>query len=108
MTWPPCENRAGMHFIVCLKRVPDSAARIKVAGDGRSIDPGLVTGRREIARLYFEHRSGAVPTGSPLRVMSGWRAELLGDPLRALLDGRADFRFSWSKGGPAAAVEFRL
>jgi electron transfer flavoprotein beta subunit len=28
-----------MNLAVCFKRVPDSAARIKVAGDGKSIDP---------------------------------------------------------------------
>ena len=28
-----------MDLIVCIKRVPDSAAKIKVAGDGKSIDP---------------------------------------------------------------------
>lgn len=31
-----------MDFIVCMKRVPDSAARIGVAGDGKSIDPSGV------------------------------------------------------------------
>jgi len=31
-----------MNFIVCIKRVPDSAAKIQVAGDGKSIDPGGV------------------------------------------------------------------
>jgi len=28
-----------MKIFVCIKRVPDTAARIRVAGDGRSIDP---------------------------------------------------------------------
>jgi ribonuclease D len=74
---------------------------------GRSIDPGLVTGRREIARLYFDRLAGDGAAGPPLRVTSGWRAELIGAPLRALLEGRADFRFSWSNGGPAAAIEPR-
>ncbi|MGH7163827.1 MAG: hypothetical protein ACREID_10120 [Planctomycetota bacterium] len=27
-----------MEFVVCLKRVPDSAARIHVAADGKSVD----------------------------------------------------------------------
>jgi electron transfer flavoprotein beta subunit len=31
-----------MDIIVCMKRVPDSAAKIKVAGDGKSIDPSGV------------------------------------------------------------------
>jgi len=31
-----------MDLIVCLKRVPDSAARIQVAADGKSIDPAGV------------------------------------------------------------------
>lgn len=31
-----------MEFIVCMKRVPDSAAKIRVAGDGKNIDPGGV------------------------------------------------------------------
>jgi electron transfer flavoprotein beta subunit len=28
-----------MNIVVCVKRVPDSSARIKIAADGRSIDP---------------------------------------------------------------------
>ncbi len=28
-----------MNFIVCMKRVPDSEARIEIDSDGRSIDP---------------------------------------------------------------------
>ena len=31
-----------MNSIVCIKRVPDSEARIRVAADGRSIDPSGV------------------------------------------------------------------
>ena len=31
-----------MNSIVCLKRVPDSATRVRIAPDGRSIDPGGV------------------------------------------------------------------
>ena len=31
-----------MKSIVCIKRVPDSEARIRIAGDGRSIDPAGV------------------------------------------------------------------
>ncbi len=31
-----------MDLVVCIKRVPDSAARIKVGADGKSIDPGGV------------------------------------------------------------------
>jgi electron transfer flavoprotein beta subunit len=31
-----------MDFIVCMKRVPDSAARIQIAGDGRSIDTSSI------------------------------------------------------------------
>jgi len=31
-----------MNIVVCLKRVPDSAAKIKVAADGKSIDPAGV------------------------------------------------------------------
>jgi len=31
-----------MDLIVCMKRVPDSAAKIRIAGDGKSIDPSGV------------------------------------------------------------------
>ena len=31
-----------MDLIVCMKRVPDSAAKIRVAGDGKTIDPSGV------------------------------------------------------------------
>jgi len=33
-----CDNATVMDLIVCVKRVPDSAAKIRVADDGRSID----------------------------------------------------------------------
>ncbi len=31
-----------MNTIVCIKRVPDSATRVKIAGDGKSLDPAGV------------------------------------------------------------------
>ena len=31
-----------MNIIVCVKRVPDSETRIKISGDGVSIDPAVV------------------------------------------------------------------
>ena len=40
-----------MKIVVCVKRVPDTEARIRVAGDGRSADP---TGVKFIANPYDE------------------------------------------------------
>ncbi len=40
-----------MKSIVCIKRVPDSEARIRIAGDGRSIDP---SGVKHVMNPYDE------------------------------------------------------
>ncbi len=40
-----------MNFVVCIKRVPDTEARIKIAADGKSIDP---TGVQFIPSPYDE------------------------------------------------------
>lgn len=55
-----------MNFIVCMKRVPDTTARIKVAADGKSMDPQgvefVINPYDEIAieeALKLKEKSGA-------------------------------------------------
>jgi ribonuclease D len=61
------------------------------------IDPALATSRGDVGKLVFCHLTGrAVP--EDLRLMSGWRRELLTDPLLKMLDGEADLRIHWHAG----------
>ncbi len=66
-----------------------SAAQVICRAAG--VDPGLVSGRRDIARAWFTHRRG----GDAASLFSGWRREVLGDPLAALLAGRGTVDVRW-------------
>jgi ribonuclease D len=66
-----------------------SAAQVICRAAG--VDPGLVSGRRDIARAWFTHRRG----GDPAALFSGWRREVLGDPLAGLLAGRGTVDVRW-------------
>ena len=60
------------------------------------IDSGIGASRSDISRFYLEAKEGQRPVGV---LDKGWRAELLGAPLFAMLQGEASLTFRWS-GGP--------
>ena len=66
-----------------------SAAQVICLAAG--VDPGLVSGRRDIARAWFIHRRG----GDPASLFTGWRREVLGEPLADLLAGRGTVDVRW-------------
>ena len=39
---PPAQGACSLDIIVCIKRVPDTEARVKIAGDGKTLDPSGV------------------------------------------------------------------
>lgn len=63
---------------------------------GRSIDPGLVTSRQEIARFCRAAAAKGPVTRMPL--MQGWRGELLGELLTAFVAGRGAITLDWPDG----------
>ena len=69
---------------------------------GRGIDPALVSSRREVARYYFV-RDGRIKGDLPFA--EGWRHELMGTTLDAVLRGDASVRTSWADGRLASVVE---
>lgn len=70
---------------------------------GRGLDPGLVTSRQDVTDVYRKLRRGRDVADEGL--LNGWRAEALGNDLRALADGAFDARASWRKGRLAVAVQ---
>lgn len=60
---------------------------------GRGVDPTLVTNRQEIADWYRARNNGH-PTADG-RLSTGWRAELLLEPMTAFVDGQTQMRFTW-------------
>ena len=63
------------------------------------IDSGVGASRSEISRFYLEAKHGQRPVGV---LDAGWRSELLGGPLFAMLQGETSLTFRWS-GGPEQA-----
>ena len=63
------------------------------------IDSGVGASRSEISRFYLEAKQGRRPVGV---LDTGWRSELLGGPLFAMLQGETSLTFRWS-GGPEQA-----
>ena len=63
------------------------------------IDSGVGASRAEISRFYLEAKQGQRPVGV---LDAGWRSELLGEPLFAMLKGETSLTFRWS-GGPDQA-----
>ena len=63
------------------------------------IDSGVGASRSEISRFYLEAKQGQRPVGV---LDTGWRSELLGGPLFAMLQGETSLTFRWS-GGPEQA-----
>jgi len=61
-------------------------AWISQIGADQGIDPALLATRSDLA--------GFVAGDPDCRLASGWRAEMLGEPLRALLEGRAALYFA--------------
>lgn len=60
---------------------------------GRGLDPQLVTSRQDATDVYRKLRKGRDVTGEPL--LEGWRAEALGNDLRAIAAGKFDARAVW-------------
>jgi ribonuclease D len=60
----------------------------------RGVDPKIVTGRRDVARLLYDRRRGE----NELPFESGWRHELLGSLLDGLLSGEREVSFHWDGG----------
>ena len=75
----------------------------------RSIDPSLVTKRRNIALFYFASLNGRSEGDARLRsnLTSGWRRELIGDLLQDLLDGKVTVELQWVDGMLHAEVRRR-
>jgi ribonuclease D len=63
---------------------------------GRGLDPQLVTSRQDATDVYRKLRRGR--DASDERLMTGWRAEALGNDLRSLAAGAFDARATWRKG----------
>lgn len=61
-----------------------------------SIDPALVTTRRQIARLFFA-RTGGKP-GLESNLDAGWRHEFVGAVVLELLAGKRRIEFEWRQG----------
>ena len=59
------------------------------------IDSGVGASRSEIARFYLEAKKGQRPVGV---LDTGWRGDLLGGPLFAMLQGETSLTFRWSSG----------
>jgi ribonuclease D len=64
------------------------------------VDPSLAMTRADVAAFYRRHRKGK--DLDDLRITKGWRAELLGGPLQAMLDGRSSLSICWRDGGLSA------
>lgn len=62
---------------------------------GKQFDPGLVTSRQEISD-FLRLLSRKEPTES-LRLMTGWRRTVIGEPIFQLLSGQLHCRISWQK-----------
>jgi ribonuclease D len=61
---------------------------------GRSIDPSLVTSRQEIGELFRIITAGEpLP---PLRLLTGWRRQAVGDALLDLMAGKLKVDLSWT------------
>jgi ribonuclease D len=58
------------------------------------IDPGLVTSRAEISQFYRRFKAGDHEL-TDHRLMSGWRADLLGRPLLDFIAGRHRLTINW-------------
>ncbi len=69
-----------------------SAAQVLCRAAG--VDPGLVSGRKDLARAWFAHRRGE----DVAALFPGWRREVLGEPLAALLRGERGVAAGWSDG----------
>ena len=63
------------------------------------IDSGIGASRSEISRFYLEAKKGQRPVGV---LDTGWRSEILGGPLFAMLQGETSLTFRWS-GAPEQA-----
>lgn len=64
---------------------------VQVMCRAAGVDPGLVSGRKEMARAWFDHRRGRDLSDR----FTGWREELLGRPLAELLSGDGEIRVRW-------------
>ena len=61
---------------------------------GRSLDPQLVTSRQDVMDVYRKLRRGRDVTDE--RLLSGWRAEAVGNDLRAIALGQFDATLAWA------------
>lgn len=64
----------------------------------QGLDPAVVTSRQEIAELDRAWAAGDQSAVADHNVMKGWRAEALGDRLKALLQGQAALSLHWQGG----------
>lgn len=64
----------------------------------QGLDPAVVTSRQEIADLDRAWATGDQSAVADSNVMKGWRAEALGDRLKALLQGKVQLSARWEGG----------
>jgi ribonuclease D len=70
-------------------------AAAQVLCTGRNIDPALVASRQDISDLFRALSDGHDP--AKLKVMQGWRRQVLGDPLLRLYRGETKVDVRWDK-----------
>ncbi|MHC5004165.1 MAG: ribonuclease D, partial [Planctomycetota bacterium] len=96
---PPSRPRGSRREDTATERARIDALFSIVGGycRGRGIDPALVMTRTEIASLYREvARKRSL---DDMRVMQGWRGELLRGIVLPFLSGELDITFRWEKDG---------
>ena len=70
---------------------------------GRGIDMAVIGSRQEMNDLYLQLVSGS-PKASASRLLQGWRAQALGDALKALLASECQANLSWRSGHPVSQI----
>ena len=63
---------------------------------GRGIDPALVSSRQELGEFYRTAVRGGDVSG--MKLMKGWRREIVGEGLVDLLGGSGRAEFAWAEG----------
>ena len=73
-------------------------ACLRIACQGAQIAPTMITNRAGVEQLVVAHRGGGTITDHPL--LKGWRGELVGQHLLAILEGRAAIYLDPASGSP--------
>jgi ribonuclease D len=71
-------------------------ATVQMVCAGKEIDSNLVASRQEIGELYRHLSNRSDP--SELRIMKGWRAKAVGEPLVKIYSGGMKLHSRWVKG----------